>query len=146
MYAFRRAEKLLVCSCVDLFPLLRFRTQVNFGVPKHVGCVHGHNAYDLAEVNMASMDEELFVLILRCRQRNRLNRMRLTLLAHKSRQHRHWVHDILRKRKEFGAYYHLVNELELDKDKYHEHFRMSAEKLGHVLGFVGPEIAKKTVV
>ena len=62
-----------------------------FGVPKHVGCVYGHNAHvhDLAEVNTASMDEELFLLILCHCQRNRLNRMRLTLLALKSCQHRY---------------------------------------------------------
>ena len=73
---FRRAEKSLDARL--------------FGAPKGVGCVYGHNAHahGFAEVNMASMDEELFLLILRCRQRNHLNRMRLTLLAHKSRQHR----------------------------------------------------------
>ena len=72
-------------------------------------------------------------MTLRRSQRDRLNRTKLTLLAHKSRQHRYWVYDILRKRKEFGTYYDLVNELELDKDKNHEYFRMSAEKLEHVL-------------
>ena len=106
MCAFRRAEppaeKSLACSCVDPFPFDAFPHAVNFGAPKSVGCVYRHNAHahDLAEVNMASMDEELFLLILRCGQRSR---MRLTLLAHKSRQHRYWVHNILRKRKQFGC-------------------------------------------
>ena len=100
-----RAEKSLACRCVDPFPLMRFRAGVNFGAPKSVGCVYRHNvhAHDLTEVNMASMDEELFLLILCCGQRNQLNRMRLTLLAHKSCQHRYWVHNILRKRKQFGC-------------------------------------------
>ena len=84
MCVFRRAEKLLACSCVDPFPLLCFRAQVNFSTPEHMGCVYRLNAHDLAEVNMASMDEELFLLLLHRRQRNQLNRMRLTLLAHKS--------------------------------------------------------------
>ena len=105
MCAFLCAERSLACSCVDPFPLLRFRTRVNFSAPKSMGCVYRHNAHahDLAEVNMASMDEELFLLILRRCQRNQLNRMRLMLLAHKSREHRYWVHNILRKRKQLGC-------------------------------------------
>ena len=84
---------------------MRFHARVNFGAPKSVGCVYRHyvHAHDLTEVNMASMDEELFLYILCCGQRNQLNCVRLTLLAHKSCQHRYWVHNILRKRKQFGC-------------------------------------------
>ena len=34
------------------------------------------------------------------------------------RKHRFWIHPILNKRKEYGAFYHLVRELELDEEKY----------------------------
>ena len=34
------------------------------------------------------------------------------------RKHRYWIHPILNKRKEYGAFYHLVRELEPDKEKY----------------------------
>ena len=51
--------------------------------------------------------------------------MKLAVEIHKARQHRFWVHEILRERQDYGAYYHLVNELELDRDKYHEYFRYS---------------------
>ena len=68
--------------------------------------------------------------------------MKLMLLGSENRQHRFWVHDILKRRQEYGAYYHLVRELELDNDKYHAYFRMSAKKLEHVLHFVGPVIQK----
>ena len=55
--------------------------------------------------------------------------MKLMLLGSESRQHQFWVHDILKRRHEYGAYYHLVKELELDNDKYHAYFRMSGESL-----------------
>ena len=38
------------------------------------------------------------------------------------RKHRFWIHPILNKRKEYGAFYHLVGELELDEEKYIENF------------------------
>ena len=41
------------------------------------------------------------------------------------RKHRFWIHPILNKRKEYGACYHLVRELELDEEKYIEYFRIS---------------------
>ena len=34
------------------------------------------------------------------------------------RRHTFWIHPMLNKRKEYGAFYHLVRELELDKKKY----------------------------
>ena len=55
------------------------------------------------------------------------------------RKHRFWIHPILNKRKEYGAFYHLVRELELDeekyKEKYIEYFRMSPQQ-----SYVGPLI------
>ena len=44
------------------------------------------------------------------------------------RKHRFWIHPILNKRKEYGAFYHLVRELELDEEKYIEYFRMSPQQ------------------
>ena len=62
------------------------------------------------------------------------------------RRHRFWIHEIIKRRKKFGAFYHLVKHIELDSDKYHEYFRMSAQQLEVILGFVGPIISKKAVV
>ena len=45
------------------------------------------------------------------------------------RKHRFWIHPIFNKRKECGAFYHLVRELELDEEKYIEYFRMSLQQL-----------------
>ncbi len=61
------------------------------------------------------------------------------------RTHRYWVHDIFKRRKQFGAYYHLVQELALDADRFHEHFRMSPQQLDKILGYVGPLIQKKDI-
>ena len=122
MCAFRRVEESLACSCADPFPLLRFRARVNFGAPKSVGCVYGHNAHvhELVEVNMASMDKELFLLIPRCRQRNQLNRMRLMLLAHKSRHHRYTGFTTSEKKERIRVFFHYIDQefLLLDGEFY----------------------------
>ena len=62
------------------------------------------------------------------------------------RKHRFWSHPILNKRKEYGAFYHLVRELELDKEKYIEYFRMSPQQLDILLSYVGPLITKQRTV
>ena len=46
----------------------------------------------------------------------------------KKRKHRFWVHDILKKREHQGAYNHLVQEIAMDPDKFHEYFRMSEQQ------------------
>ena len=50
--------------------------------------------------------------------------MALGLAArNKQRQHRFWVHSILQKRKIHGACHHLVKELQLEAERFHEYFR-----------------------
>lgn len=39
------------------------------------------------------------------------------------RKHRYWVHRILQKRSQLGAYHHLVQEMEQDATKFKEFFR-----------------------
>ena len=79
-------------------------------------------------------------------QRNRHRIMKIVRASQEKREHRFWVHEILRRREEKGAYYNLVRELQLDAEKHHQYFRMSAEKMDHVLSFVGPVIQKKMLV
>ena len=73
-----------------------------------------------------------------------------TLLLHRrkynlgKRKHRFWVHEILRRRLQQGAYNNLVQELELHAPEYHRFFRMSAGQMEHVLMYVGPKIRKKS--
>ena len=64
----------------------------------------------------------------------------------KKRTHRYWIHNLIRARQEKGAYDNLVRELELDKDKFFEHFRMSPEKMEYVLSLVGPALQKNATV
>ena len=71
--------------------------------------------------------EEEMVAILYRKQRQRLCVMQLMILSSRKRRHRFWVHEILRKRKEHGAFCYLVRELQLDAERHHEYFRMSAE-------------------
>uniref|UniRef100_A0A9J8CCY8 DDE Tnp4 domain-containing protein n=1 Tax=Cyprinus carpio carpio TaxID=630221 RepID=A0A9J8CCY8_CYPCA len=43
------------------------------------------------------------------------------------------------RRKTFGAYYHLVAELQLDSEKHLNYFWMSAEQMEEILSIVGPD-------
>ena len=60
----------------------------------------------------------------------------LQLRRKKKRKHRFWVHEMLQKRKEHGVYHHLVKELELDQERFHQYFRMSKEQFGELLSYV----------
>lgn len=70
----------------------------------------------------------------------------MALLEAKSRKRRFWIHQIHKQRKQFGAFYHLVRHLELDRTKYFEYFRMSPSDMEHLLTCVGPIISKNPAV
>ena len=93
----------------------------------------------------------LMALLHMYRKQRRRRHMLCTLMMAMSvleqkRKHRFWVHDIIQKKKEFGVYYHLVRELEIDSEKFHEYFRMSSEKMEFVLNCIGPFINKRAIV
>ena len=96
------------------------------------------------------MDSRELHLLLLLQRRQRLDNAIFTLLLHRrkynlgKRKHRFWVHEILRRRLQQGAYNNLVQELELHAPEYHRFFRMSAGQMEHVLMYVGPKISKKS--
>ena len=49
-------------------------------------------------------------------QRNRHRIMQMVRASQEKREHRFWVHEILRRRLEKGAYYHLERELQSDAE------------------------------
>nr|XP_055025796.1 uncharacterized protein LOC129412676 [Misgurnus anguillicaudatus] len=53
-----------------------------------------------------------------------------------------WVHETLRKRRDFGEYHHLVQELRLDDVRFKAYFRMSWEQFDNLLSIVGLSITK----
>lgn len=55
-----------------------------------------------------------------------------------------WVHPINLRRRQFGAFHHLVAELRLDSDRHLKYFRMSAEKMDELLSVVGPELKRQS--
>ena len=59
------------------------------------------------------------------------------------RRRRWWVHPILQLRREHGAYYRLVRELQLDNERFHQYFRMSREEFARLLQMTEGRIAKK---
>ena len=54
----------------------------------------------------------------------------------KRRKHRWWVHDIIRNRIQQGAYHNLVNELQLDGEKFQQYFKLTREQFAQVLYYV----------
>ncbi|KAK7938591.1 hypothetical protein WMY93_001917 [Mugilogobius chulae] len=75
---------------------------------------------------------------------NRRRVLAAILLLRRLRRRRRsmWVHPINEPRLQYGAYYHLVAELQLYPEKHHDYFRMSAEKMEELLSIVGPEIQR----
>uniref|UniRef100_A0A672S0U1 DDE Tnp4 domain-containing protein n=1 Tax=Sinocyclocheilus grahami TaxID=75366 RepID=A0A672S0U1_SINGR len=62
----------------------------------------------------------------------------------KRRTRRVWVHPLNQRRRQLGAYYHLVSELRLDGDRHLKYFRISAEQMDQVLTLVGADITRQT--
>ncbi|KAL8600804.1 hypothetical protein ACOMHN_055999 [Nucella lapillus] len=58
------------------------------------------------------------------------------------RRHRWWVHAILEKRRQYGTYHHLVQELQLDGEMFQQYFRLSQEQFSQVLFLIGDTLIK----
>ena len=70
---------------------------------------------------------------------------RRLLSGSRKRKHRYWVHDIVKRRFEKGAYHNLTQELALDPERFQGYFRMSPYELEEILGHVGPTITRRHV-
>ena len=58
------------------------------------------------------------------------------------RRNKYWVHDIFKRRNEFGEYHRLVLELQLDGERFQQYFRMSREQFKMLLYLVEGDIGK----
>ena len=47
--------------------------------------------------------------------------------------HRWWIHEKIKQIKIYGVYYHLVQELKMDSERFHQYFRMTSEQFGDIL-------------
>ena len=65
-------------------------------------------------------------------------------LRKRKRRHRWWVHPINRRRKQQGAYHNLVQELELDDDRFKEYFRLNKNQFAEVFSLVEADLVKHT--
>ena len=63
----------------------------------------------------------------------------------KKRRHRWWVHNIIENRRQHGAFYHLVPELELDEIKFKEYFRVNKSQFDEILNYIGPAISRRNL-
>ena len=62
----------------------------------------------------------------------------------KKRTHRWWVHEILQKRHEDGAYYRLVKDLQLHDDQFKRYFRLTREQFNQVLHHIEESLIKES--
>ena len=54
-----------------------------------------------------------------------------------------WIHETIKQRKTYGVYYHVVQELELDSERFHQYFRMTREQFGETMFQIEPLLAIK---
>ncbi|KAK7916408.1 hypothetical protein WMY93_012169 [Mugilogobius chulae] len=57
---------------------------------------------------------------------------------------RYWIHPINQQRQQQGLYHNLVAELQLDPQRHHNYFRMSAQQMDQLLSIIGPEITRQS--
>ncbi len=62
----------------------------------------------------------------------------------KRMRRRLWVQSMNRRKRECGAYYHLVAELSLDPDRHINYFRISSEQMDHILSLIGGHLKRQT--
>ena len=60
------------------------------------------------------------------------------------RKHRWWESSIIRNRKQHGTFYHLVKELDLEKQGFKDYFRVDKQQFQMVLELIAPTIMKQT--
>ncbi|KAL2102238.1 hypothetical protein ACEWY4_001406 [Coilia grayii] len=70
------------------------------------------------------------LLLLRRRRRRRRGRL--------------WVHPLNLQREEQGDYYHLVQELQLDRERHMRYFRMTTDQMEQLLLHIGPDLTRHT--
>ena len=52
-----------------------------------------------------------------------------------------WIHETIKQRKTYGVYYHVVQELELDSERFAQYFRMTKEQFGETMFQIEPLLA-----
>ncbi|XP_067652981.1 uncharacterized protein [Haliotis asinina] len=62
---------------------------------------------------------------------------------HRQRKHTTWMHNILLSRRQYGEYYRLVKELELDAGRFFQYFRMSKDQFEELLALIGHNITRR---
>jgi len=67
------------------------------------------------------------------------------VLEDRKRKHRWWVQDITKQRSEYGAYAHLIRDLQEDEEIFKKYFRLSREQFAQVLFYVGADLVKHCV-
>jgi hypothetical protein len=72
----------------------------------------------------SSSDEELLVIAAACAEEEEIQ---------KRRKHRYWVHEIFRRRNEYGEFHHLFEDLKKDDAKFFLYFRMTPKKFYELL-------------
>lgn len=81
----------------------------------------------------SSSDEELFAIACAFEDEEETN---------KKRKKRTWVHNINIKRKLYGEFHTLFDDLLRDEAKFFQYFRMTHEKFSNLLNMLRPHIEK----
>ena len=64
---------------------------------------------------------------------------------HKKRKHRFWVDNLFKLRENYGAYYHLVQELQFESEQFKAYFRVTKLQFEEIIGRIGNALKKKNL-
>ena len=67
------------------------------------------------------------------------------LKKQKRRRHRWWVHNKIQQRYQLGVYHNLVQELQLDGERFLQYFRLTREQFTQVLFYVERDLVKHSL-
>ncbi|XP_062407581.1 radial spoke head protein 3 homolog isoform X1 [Sardina pilchardus] len=76
---------------------------------------------------------------------NRRKALALLLLLNRinRRKKRVWVHELNQRRRQRGAFYQLVAELQFDSELHRKYFRMTPLQMDYILSMIGSELQKQ---
>ena len=96
--------------------------------------------------DMSCLSKQIYFIYQERRRKQLLLILLLYLYIRKKsiikRKHRHWVHDIFKQRKIYGAHNHLMKDLELDKEHFMKYFRLSKAQFVYVYEKIREDIVK----
>ncbi|MPC88633.1 hypothetical protein E2C01_083549 [Portunus trituberculatus] len=60
-----------------------------------------------------------------------------------NKRKKNWVYEANMKQLECGEYHHLIQELEMDEEKFQQYFRLTPAQFSEILSFIEQDVKKQ---